>query len=157
MKKKVIGLLCLLIIAMPLFAEMERAELQEMYLEFFRSRDIRAFIDPEGDIEFIYEGIYLDPTPFWITVYESDQQFFQIVKYGGYTLDTVLERSLAPIAATIATRWAPVAKVFVNDGGNNIIATAEALLVSPGDFVAVFDRLMEGLEIALLIFLENMP
>jgi len=155
MKKLLVGL-CLLMLSSYVFAEMSKAELQEMYLEYFRSRGIPAHIDGDGDIEFSYEGEYFNTMTFWIIVDETDQQHFQIIKSSLYSLDTEAQRARAPIAASNATRWANVAKIYVQSNGNNVSAIAGAFIVNPRDFRAIFVRLMQEMDIAMYRFLDEM-
>jgi hypothetical protein len=154
--KRLLGLLCLLALAMPLYADMTRAELQKMYLDFLKSQNIKAQVDQDGDIEFIWEGTHFKTMTYYIVVDETDQQFFQIVKVGGYPLETSQEKRRAPLAASYATKKTEVVKLFVNSRGDNIFVSAEMLLASPGDFKAAFPKLMREIEKAMLYFLEQM-
>jgi len=154
--KKFLSLLCLIIMSVPLFADMSKTELQQMYLSFFRSQGIPAEIDEDGDIRFEYKGDFSQAMTYYIIVDEYDQQFFAIVKIAGYSLDTAQEKRQGPLAASAACGEARIAKVYINNDGDNIIASAETFLVSPGDFKAVFTKLMRGIQHALSVFVDGM-
>ena len=156
MKKRFLAGLCLLMLAAYVFADMSREELQQMYVAYFRSQNIPAHIDSDGDIEFRYEGEYFNAMTFWIIVDEADQQYFQIVKPSLYSLDTEAEIFLAPIAASAATRRANVAKIYLSSSGDNVIASVGTFLANPGDFRAIFPKLMREMDIAMAEFLNRM-
>jgi hypothetical protein len=158
MKKKFLWALCLLVLSVPLFADMSREQLQRMYLDYFRSQNIQASIDSDGDIEFVYEGSYFGEMTFWIIVSETeaDQQYFQVHISGLYQLDTEADRRQASLAAAVATRRANVAKIYLNSNGTNVMASAEAFLVNPQDFRAVFPKLMQEMDSVMYYFLDEM-
>jgi hypothetical protein len=155
MKKIILALLCLFMVSASLFADMTRSELQQMYLTFFRGNGITALIDNDGDIQFEYAGKYIDSWTYYIIVDETDQQYFNISSFV-ISLDTAQEKMQAPFAASMATRDAFVAKIYLDSTGNYVIASAETFLVSPRDFEAVFFKLMDGMEEAIVEFVENM-
>jgi hypothetical protein len=127
-----------------------------MYLTFFRNNGINAAIDSDGDVGFEWKSERLSPLNLYIMVDEDDQQYFRIEMFSGYSLNTAQARRQALFAASAATRDAFVAKLFVNGNGDNIGVRAGAFVVSPGDFEAVFFKLMEGIEQVLLSFLYYM-
>ena len=158
MKKIILGLLCLFMVSASLFADMTRSELQQMYLTFLRNNGVTASIDSDGDIafeyEFEYDGDYYKDT-YFIIVDENDQQYFSIMYFLG-PLNNPSQDLLtyANLAASAATREAYVAKVYVNNG--NVFLRAETFLVLPGNFEAVFFKLMNGMGHAITEFLNNM-
>jgi len=156
MKRKMLGLLCLLVLSAPLFADMSKAELQNMYLEYLRSRNIQAQVNNYGDIEFRYEGEKIFEITFWIAVDETDQQHFQIFTTGIYPLQTNEDRLKAPIAAAKVSGWVNVAKIFIWEDGSNISIIAGAYLVNPQDFRAIFPKLMLELDDIMSYFLDEM-
>jgi hypothetical protein len=142
--------------AAPLYADMTKAELQKMYLDYLKNQNIKAQVDEDGDIEFTWEGKHFKTMTYYIVIDETDQQFFQIVKVGGYPLETSREKRQAPLAASYATKKTEVVKLFINSRGDNILVSAEILLASPGDFRVVFPKLMRKIENAMICFLEQM-
>jgi len=154
--KKIVGLLCLLMLSTAVFADMTKAQLQQMYMDYLKSQGISAEIDPDGDIEFKYSGAHFNNLTYWIFVNEMDQEFFRVAKVGGYSLDTDQEKSKAPLAASYATRETYVAKVYVQQSGNNITASAETFIASPQDFKVVFPKLIRELDAVLSRFLNQM-
>jgi len=154
--KKFVGVLCLLLLSTALFADMTKAELQKMYLDYLKGRGISAEIDSDGDIEFLYKGQYFPDLAYYIIVNEDDQEYFCINKSSGYPLDTAEEKSRAPAAAAFASIKSYVAKVYVNQSGNNIGADASVFIASPEDFKALFPKLMRELDTALARFVNQM-
>lgn len=154
--KKLAVLLCLFMASTVLFAEMTKAEMQKMYLDYFKDQGVTAKIDSDGDIEFKWEGNNFNEMTFWIEVYENDQQFFRIMKPGLYSLETDKEKMQAAMASAVATYEAKVAKMYINSNGDNVTVSAEMFLASPDDFKAVFPKLMRSLDSMMWIFLENM-
>jgi len=156
MKRKFLGLLCLFVLSAPLFADMSKEEMQRMYLNYFRGRNIQAHVDSDGDIEFRYKGTHFNEMTFWIIIDEDDQQFFRIFKPGLYSLDTNAERRLAPLAAATASRKANVAKIYLKSDNTDTTVSAEAFLATPQDFTAVFPKLMREIDNAMHYFLDEM-
>lgn len=156
MKKTAICLFCLLLFSVSLFADMSKTELQKMYMMFLRSEGIDSKVDSDGDIEFEYEGEHFNAMTFYIMVHADDQQFFQIMKFYGYSLENTKEKRQGPIAASVATRESYIAKIYINNAGDNILVSAETYLASPEDFKTVFFKMLSGMEQAMKIFLENM-
>jgi hypothetical protein len=154
--KKITGLLCFLILSTALFADMTKAELQKMYLDYLKSQGLPAKLDSDGDIEFTYSGEYFDDLTYWILVDEEDQEFFQIYIGGCYPLDTDQEKEEAPHAASYATKQSYVVKIYLTPSGDNIVASAETYVVSPQDFKSVFPKLMRELDSALSRFVSKM-
>jgi len=156
MKRKLLGLFCMLVLSASLFADMTKAELQKMYLDYLKSHGIDAKIDSDGDIEFRFEGEHFNEMTFWIGVDEEDQQYFSIFKHNAYSLDTDAEKRMAPLAASEASMKSAVAKMYVLRSGNNVTASAEAFLVKPQDFRAIFLKLMRELDNVMYYFLNEM-
>ena len=152
--KKILGALCLLVLSVPLFADMSKEELQKMYLDYLKSRNIQASVDSDGDIEFRFEGAHFDEMTFWISVEEKDQQYLWIYKVDLYTFKSEAEKRKAPLAAANATRRANAAKIYIDSDGD-VEATAEAFLVNPQDFRAVFTKLMRELDSVMYYFLDE--
>jgi hypothetical protein len=157
MKKKLLWLLCMFMLSLPLFAQMSKAEMQNMYLTYLRNQNIEATVDSDGDIVFQYELPSYNPLPFYIIVDETDQMFFQILTgFGLYSLETAQERGQAYIAAIYATGAASTVKVFVDGSGTNVRASGQVFLASPGNFEFVFHKMMLQFELALNVFFNNM-
>jgi hypothetical protein len=153
--KKILGAVCLLVLSVPLFADMSKEELQKMYLDYLKSRNIQASVDSDGDIEFRYEGAHFNEMTFWIGVDEKDQQHFRIFKADLYTFKNEAEKRKAPIAAANASRRADVAKIYISSNGK-VNASSSAFLVTPQDFKTVFVRLMRELDSVMLYFLDEL-
>ena len=152
MKKITFGLLCLCMLSIPLFADMSREELQQMYLDYLNDQNITAVFNEEyGDIEFLYGNI-LNVMGYWLIIDEKDQQRLCILKQGGYPLDTIEKKIKAPSAMAYAIGLTAYAKIYLDPAGENIIVIAETFLVSPEDFKDVFPELMGGIEHGLRQF-----
>ena len=153
MKKMVLGLMCLCILPVSLFADMSKAELQQMYLDYLRSQNISAEIEEEyGDIVFRYGERQMTC---FIEIQENYPQVFRITWGDYFSIKTPADMATMPHAACYATGRAAYAKVYLDTKdniireGDKIKASAEVYLVSPGDFKDVFYELMGGIEYAL--------
>jgi hypothetical protein len=143
-------------ISVPLFAQMSKEEMQDMYLTYLKGRNIEARVDEDGDIEFEYELPTYNPLTFYIIVHEDDQELFQILNPGFYPLETAQEKSRAPLAASYATIAAITMRVFTTDDGTDVIASAEVYLASPQNFRFVFPKMILQFEKAFDEFIERM-
>jgi nitrate reductase beta subunit len=143
-------------ITAPIFADMSKKELQDMYLAYLRGRNVKASIDSDGDIQFEYKLPTYQVMTFYIIVDEEDQEYFRIVKYNLQSLNTAQDKRMAPIASAYATKAADTVKMYVNSDGNNVSARGEVFLVSPGNFRFAFPKMMLQFEEAFNTFLNRM-
>jgi hypothetical protein len=130
-------------LTLPLFAQMSRTELQNMYLTYLRGQNIEATIDGDGDIEFLYELPSFGRYPFYIIVKENNQTYFEIdVGFPIYSIETADMRIQAYMASIYATGIARTVKLYLNNAGTIVIASGEVFLASPRDFAFVFPKMM---------------
>jgi hypothetical protein len=148
----------MLILSLPLFAQMSRTEMQNMYLTYLRSQNIETRIDPEGNIAFQYELPKYGRFIFYIAVYENEPQFFQILTVNVLSSDfeNAQERDQAYVATVYATGIAGTVKMYVNSSGTNVWASGEVFLASPGDFRFAFPKIMPEFTTAFDAFLDYM-
>jgi len=158
MRKIFLATFCLLVLSAPLFADMSKAELQNMYLEYFRSQNIQATVDSDGDVAFQYTSTKFNDLAFivYIIIVENDQQYFRISTFNFYSLDNETERTQASIVAALVTGYANVAKIYVQDDGTNMIAAAEGLVATPQDFRTIFPKLVQELDNIIYYFVSEM-
>jgi hypothetical protein len=149
------GFLAALFAEVPAFAEMTQAALQQMYLDFLKSRDIQAEIAQNDDVVFAH-SVQDYTFYYWIRIYDDDQTFFEIFTYDIVEM-TAEQVADAFFAASRARSRVWNAKVCVNSRQDDIIFSAHALLTRPEDFTAVFDTLTACVDAALLDFLGEMP
>jgi hypothetical protein len=141
-------------LSLPLFAQMSKTQLQDMYLTYLRSQNIEAVIDSDGDIAFDYDLPSYSAIRFYIIVDEDDQTFFQILLLDICPLSTAQERNQAHIAAAFASMYADTLKVYVNNQGTDVWVSGEVFLASPQDFRFVFPKMMLQFEVAIESFYD---
>jgi hypothetical protein len=155
--KKVV--MCFFLLAsftiMPGFAELTKAQLQGMYLDFLTAKNIKAEADENGDILFVhnlqdYEFRYR------IRVDPDDPEFFQLFTSDLWRLESEEELADAFFAVNGVNRNVWLAKASVNSRSDGIIFTVQTLLVKPEDFINVFDKLVECLDEGFLTFAYRM-
>jgi hypothetical protein len=155
MKKVLVGLLLLVLPSLPVFSDMSKKELQSMYVAYLSSQNIPATIDSDGDVRFQHSFQTIDIN-YWIIVHEDDQQYFHLYSDGLWSLNSGEERQAA-LRAVSTTTWAvDIAKVALNSAGNNIVLSAEALVVEPQDFQGIFQKMLSCMDAALVKFAQEM-
>jgi hypothetical protein len=141
-KKKAIVFLCLLIIAIPLFAQLTRTDLQTMYVDFLSEEGYGPKVDGDGDVVFKAEG-----RTFYIEVNENDLQYFRVVFPNFWKIGSETEKAKVAIAAAYASSKTKVAKAFIL--GDNTTISAEVYLTDPYDFKIVFKRMFSSISTAI--------
>jgi hypothetical protein len=130
---------------------MTKPEKTTLYMEFLTQEGYRPTAEPEGDVLFKAEGhTYVLP------IDDKDENFFQLVFYNFWAIESEEELWRAVSAANFATRETKVAKVFVRNDGRNVIATVEMFLFSPDNFPQLFGRALGALKYAVEKFAGEM-
>ena len=138
MKKKTI---CLLIVFMLagiacLGAQMNKAQLQEMYVAYLRGEGFNPTIDSDGDVNFTAQG-----QRFYISVMENDLQSFHLVLMNFLDIGNASNRLRALEAASAVTRTRPVARLYLTSSGR-IAIDSFIFLSRPEDFRVHLNRLV---------------
>lgn len=144
----------LFVIAFTLFgfvasAQYTESELQEMYLDHLSEQGIEGFIDSDGDVQFEY-----NERNYFIDVSEGDQEFFRVVLWNIWPIESNSEAVQVAFACDAVNREMKVAKAYTLE--DNVWIACELFVGSPRDFKAVFNRCMDAIERGLDIFVEEM-
>jgi hypothetical protein len=149
--KKVFIAVVFVFAALTSFAQMSKTELQDMYVEYLKQEGYSPSIYSDGDVIFKVEG-----RTFFISVDESDLEFFRVNYNLNYELENAKERRQFPIAVAYANSNTKVAKVISLENGGRVNISAQVLLNRPEDFKYIFSRLLSTLRTAREIFVEKM-
>jgi len=138
MKKKMICLALILTLAgiSCLSAQMSKAQLQNMYVNYLRGEGYSPTIDSDGDVNFTAQS-----QRFYINVMENDLQSFQIVMTNFLDIGSASNRLRALEAASAVTRTRPVTRLYLTSSGR-IAIDSFIFLARPEDFSAHLNRLV---------------
>jgi hypothetical protein len=125
-------------------------DLRETYMTILADEGFRPEVDSDGDIHFKYEGGH-----YYITS-NCDDGFFYILYPGFWGIDDEEELERAVMAASKATRLTKAAKVFINSDLKDVSATAETLIVNPGDVQKLINRALRCIRSAVASFTKEM-
>ncbi|MEL6537199.1 MAG: hypothetical protein AAFQ98_17390 [Bacteroidota bacterium] len=130
--------------------EWSESELQEMYMEFLADEGIDdAFIDSDGDIQFTYNDYN-----FFMEVNEDDNEFFRVVMFGFWPIESQTEAVQVAFACDVVNRQMKVAKANTVD--DSVWISTELFLGRPTHFKSVFWRCMNSIESGFDTFIEEM-
>lgn len=132
-----------------LMAQMTKSELQQMYQDYLQSEGFRPEIDQDGDITFKYEG-----KEYYIIVDEDDLEYFTIMSFEVWKIDSPEELLKAQAACVFATRRTKVAKSFITD--DKVRFKIELFVAKPEDFKGVFIRSLGALDTVRENFVTTM-
>lgn len=124
-------------------------EIQEMYLEHLASVDIEGWIDGDGDVQFEYEG-----HSYFLEVNEDDQEFFRVVAFNLWPIESSSESVQAAFACDAVSREIKVAKAYIQN--DNVWIACEMFVDQPDDYKGVLDRCLDAVEQGIDTFVENM-
>ncbi|NVK27645.1 MAG: YbjN domain-containing protein [Flavobacteriia bacterium] len=144
----------LLTIAFSLFglvssAQYTESELQEMYMDFLSDEGIEGFIDSDGDVQFDYNG-----RNYFIEVSEEDQEFFRVVLFNLWPIESTSEAVEVAFACDAVNRQMKVAKAYTLD--DNVWIACELFVGSPRDFKSVWNRCLDAIERGVDVFVSEM-
>jgi hypothetical protein len=125
--------------------------LAEFYRDFLNEEGYRASIDEDGDVAFKFEG-----GNYFISIYEDDGEYFQLVYPYFWEIESDEERELAKAACIEITRGQKAAKVFMVKNNADVSATAEAFFDSREDVKKIFPRYIRSIQSAVAAFREAM-
>lgn len=142
--------LIMAIIGLTVSAQMTESEIQEMYMVYLDNElDLDPWIDSDGDVQFEYNN-----HAYFLEVNEDDQQFFRIVMFNIWPIESETERVEVLYACDAVNRELKVVKAhLIND---NAWLACEMYLPAPSDFESVMERSLNSIEDAVNTFVENM-
>lgn len=127
----------------------DKAWLQELYLEYLRDEGFRPTTDSDGDVTFKFEGGL-----YFIHVLEDDPTYFRLVYPRFWAIEDEAERDAALRAASLVSARKKGAKVFVED--DDTTASVELFLPNTEDFRRVFPRCLNVVQEATRAFRQRM-
>lgn len=131
------------------FAQTEE-ELQEKFLEFLdRDMDIEGWVDNDGDVQFEYEE-----KPYFIEVNESDPQFFRLVLFNIWPIESVSERAQVLEAVDAVNRQQKVIKAYTTN--DNVWMAMEVFLNDLDDYESFLERGLGVIQSSFDVFVEEM-
>jgi hypothetical protein len=131
--------------------EMTKSQLQKMYTNYLKAEGFSASLDEDGDVVFKYEG-----GNYYISVDESDLEFFSLYYPNFWELESDSEKAQAKTAALMVTNTTKIAKVFFTRNETQVSINAETLLTAPSDFKQVFKRMLSVIAAARGKFITEM-
>jgi len=131
--------------------EQPKTSLAEFYRDFLNEEGYRASIDEDGDVSFKHEG-----GNYFISIYEDDAEYFQLVYPYFWEIESDAEREQAIAACIETTRGQKAAKIFMVKDNLNVTAAAEAFFASREDVKNIFPRYIRSIQSAVSAFREVM-
>lgn len=125
------------------------SELQEMYMDFLSDNGMEGWIDSDGDVQFDYN----DRT-YFIEVNEGDNEFFRVVLYNIWPIESNSEAVEVAFACDAVNREMKVTKAYTTN--DNVWLACELFVGRPEAFKPVFMRCLEVIEQGVDTFVENM-
>lgn len=127
---------------------MTRGQKADVYSRILKDQGFTPTLDPDGDIEFKYEGGH------YLILLDDDEVFFRLMFPIFWPIEDEPERARAVEAALHATAQTKVAKVFII--GDAACASIEMFVGSPDAVDAVFMRCLGALQASVAMFRKRM-
>lgn len=125
------------------------SKLQKLYTGYLSDMDLNNWVDDDGDVQFEYN----DHT-YFIDVSESDPEFFRVVLFNIWPIESISENVQVLMAVDAVNRQQKVCKAYtIND---NVWIATELFVADPADFKPVFQRSLDVIESSVEVFVENM-
>lgn len=138
MKKKMICFVLVFMLASlaGLSAQMTKAQLQNIYVNYLKTQGYNPSVDSDGDVNFTALG-----HNFYINVMENDLQAFHLVLTNFLDIGNQSNRLKALNAASAVTRTRPAARLYLTSSGK-IAIDSYIFLAKPEDFSIHLNRLV---------------
>lgn len=127
----------------------DKSDYQNLYCGYLISSGFDPQVDTDGHVTFQYNGRTCR-----ITVIPADPQYFCIDSHESIKGDG--ELVIAYKVANRVTAKAKVAKVYVTEDGNYVVASIEVFLDKPSSFQSIFERCLKELHNAVNEFEKAM-
>lgn len=125
-------------------------ELQQKFLKFLdREMDIEGWVDSDGDVQFEY-----DDKTYFIEVNESDAQFFRLVLFNIWPIESLSEQAQVLAAVDEVNRQQKVVKAYTTN--DNVWIAMEVFLSDIDGYEAFLERGLEVIEGAVQVFVGEM-
>jgi hypothetical protein len=136
-------------VSLPVFAQLSKADLQSIYVDYLRTEGYGPSIDSDGDVLFKVEG-----RSYYIIVHEDDLEYFEI--YYGIDISATEEQQTVIAAANYANRSTKVAKTYISSNGTTAVIQGAIFVNEPEDFKFVFSRLLSTIKKARDDFISQL-
>jgi hypothetical protein len=130
-------------------AQLSDAELQQLYTTYLDGRGLANWVDGDGDVQF-----ELDNRTYYIGTNEGDDQFFNLVAYQIWPIESDTERFNTLNAMQAISAGQKVIKGYFS--GDNVSLACEIFLPTADAFPQVFDRCTSALDSSVDVFVDNM-
>lgn len=126
------------------------SELQQKFLKFLdRGMDIEGWVDDDGDVQFEY-----NEKTYFIEVNESDPEFFRLVLFNIWPIESVSEQAQVLEAVDAVNRTQKVIKAYTTN--DNVWIAMEVFLNDIDDYEAFLERGLKVIESGVEVFIEEM-
>ena len=119
-----------------LSAQMTKAQLQDMYVNYLRNEGYQPSVDSDGDVNFSVQGLR-----FYINVMENDLQSFQLVLTNFLDIGGASNKLKALETASYVTRTTRVVRLYITSS-DRIAIDSFIFLAKPEDFSVHLNRLV---------------
>lgn len=123
--------------------------LRSMYVKFLGEKGYKPKVDKDGDVLF-----YVDDRTYFIDVHEKDVEFFMVALANIWPIESATERAKVLKAVSEVNANAKGAKVYMKE--DDVWVTLEMFVADPRDYSLVFDRVMESIDQAVDMFIDEM-
>lgn len=139
----------LLVLPTTSFSQTED-ELQAKFLKFLdREMDIEGWVDSDGDVQFEY-----NEKTYFIEVNESDPQFFRLVLFNIWPIESISEQAQVLAAVDAVNRQQKVIKAYTTN--DNVWIAMEVFLNDIDDYEAFLERGLDVIEGGVDVFVGEM-
>ena len=132
-------------------SEQHATGLAEFYRDYLNEEGYRPSIDEDGDVAFKFEG-----GNYFISIYEDDEEYFQLVYPFFWEIENDEERERAIAACIETTRGQKSVKVFMVKDNNDVSAATEAFFAAKEDVKRIFPRYLHSIQSGIAAFREIM-
>ena len=145
-----LALLAAVLVALPASAAAQsEGDLQASYQAHLSSLGLDSFVDGDGDVRFEREG-----RNYFIEVNEEDPEFFRLVLFNIWPIESVSERANVLRAMDEVNGQLKVVKA--NTVGDNVWLSVELFLADPFGYRPLFERSLQVIERAVDVFVGAM-
>lgn len=130
--------------------EWSESRLQKLYLDHLKDEGIEGWVDSDGDVQFKYG----DRT-YFIEVNENDPEFFRVVLFNIWPIESEAERVQVQNACDAVNRSLKCTKAYTTSN-DNVWLAVELFVGRPDYFMPVFRRSLDVINQGVDRFVENM-
>jgi len=125
------------------------SRLQNMYLDYLKDQGMEGWVDSDGDVQFKYND-----HSYFIEVNEDDNEFFRVVLFNIWPIESASEREQVEDACDAVNRSLKCTKAYTTN--DNVWMAVELFVGKPDYFMPVFMRSLNVIEQGVDRFVEEM-